>query len=410
MKKILILGDYLNTSPNMGCIMNIVSILQKNKMKVHVLSLGNPDKDGHIFKNIKYWFIKDKFMGRMRSQYIKNPDLKINKYKMLLGIIIHRILCLLMLPFYPLSSLLLLKSYFFKVKRLHEKYDYDAVLSVYKPFETLLSTFLLKKLKISNFKLIFYLLDALGDVELHDWLPIKFVNYIENKWERLLFKQVDLLLLLRSHEEHYKSLQKINNKIEFIDIPYIDGGYDQKCEIIKNNWIYAGSLHVCGRNSVYLCKIVTKYNSILNNKSDMINLDLYGVDYKNKLKKFLNDNIKLHNIVSKDVVLRYLCLADILVVLGQNLKYTISSKIIECINLRKKIIYFYHNDFDGGLSYIKKYPYVLLIDERESIKRNIDKICEFMKKDINISDFDLVSIFKENTPEFTVNKILEVMN
>ena len=85
----------------------------------------------------------------------------------------------------------------------------------------------------------------------------------------------------------------------------------------------------------------------------------------------------------------------------------IPSKIFEYFSFEKKIIHFYKDDEDTCLLYLKKYPYALLIDERNPLADNLDKIIKFLDNEKPVSTRqEWRKDFYMNTPEYTAKLIL----
>ena len=85
----------------------------------------------------------------------------------------------------------------------------------------------------------------------------------------------------------------------------------------------------------------------------------------------------------------------------------IPSKIFEYFSFEKKIIHFYKDDNDTCIPYLKKYPYALLIDERDNFEDNLNKLLDFLGADSKTKySEEWHKNFTMNTPEFSAKLIV----
>ena len=80
---------------------------------------------------------------------------------------------------------------------------------------------------------------------------------------------------------------------------------------------------------------------------------------------------------------------------------------VRYLNIFQLVNLLYH---DASLPYITKYPNSLIIDERLSIEINALSLKRYVDALSSTSVEDLQSIFFENTPEATVDRILACKN
>lgn len=75
--------------------------------------------------------------------------------------------------------------------------------------------------------------------------------------------------------------------------------------------------------------------------------------------------------------------------------------------MRKKIIHFYKDDDDTCIPYLQKYPYSLLIDERDALEYNLKKLLGFLSAKIDsVPKNEWQQAFYMNNPEYSVKLIL----
>ena len=99
--------------------------------------------------------------------------------------------------------------------------------------------------------------------------------------------------------------------------------------------------------------------------------------------------------------------AEVLINFGNYNLNMIPSKIFEYFSFGKKIIHFYKDDNDTCIPYLKKYPYSLLIDERDTFEYNLKKLLGFLSATIcSIPNREWCQAFYMNRPEYSVNLIL----
>ena len=84
------------------------------------------------------------------------------------------------------------------------------------------------------------------------------------------------------------------------------------------------------------------------------------------------------------------------------------SKIFEYMSTGKKIIHVSKGEGDICIEHYKKYPNVLIINEMDEVDVSAKAIKLFMQKECETVDLEqLKEVFKENTPEYTIDLMVD---
>ena len=404
MKKILVLTEEFRamTNANGICTKAIVDVLAK-KNDVQVLSIIDSFKkdlpnefDGikvHYQNNV-WWELKT---NPEHSHFIQNVEIAIRKFR-----------SLLMKPFFPFNSISPIVRFYFNACRLHEKNNFDIVLCFFHPFESFIVGSLLKK-KYPKLKVVHYMLDSLSNYTPHIKLLSKeFCHRRYLKMETWGYTNCDSIINLQVQKKFYNSNPRYDrflNKMKYADIPLFKHhreGYDLKVK--KGMLVYAGSLVREFRNPSYALRLLSllphQYKSFFYSSGDCNDM---VHDYARKYKTIVEGGYIQHNLLEKQLED-----AEVLINIGNYKLNMIPSKIFEYFSYEKKIIHFYKDDGDTCLPYLKKYPYVILIDERDSIEKNLSKLISFLSKKIDPrAESDWYNSFDMNTPEYSAELVLE---
>ncbi|RPA60682.1 hypothetical protein EF384_04350 [Aerococcus agrisoli] len=318
---------------------------------------------------------------------------------------------LIYLPIYPVTSLYTIYKFYRQALKLHKRNDFKIVISSFNPIEGLISGHLLKK-KFNNIKYVMYVLDSLSNTGSGKYLNSNLLQKIGWNWEKRFYSIADKILLMKSHENFHKMnrYDKFRNKMEFVDIPLLTNRFNTKLnnqEASKSiKIIYTGGLDSNRRNPQSALEIFGKL--IKQN----IQLDFYSRgDCESLIKEFekkTSGKIARRGLISHEDSLVKIRESNFLLSIGNSNSDMIPSKIFEYMASGKPIIHFYKFEGDSSNPYLKKYPLALLINENDDEKTNLMKIDKFMKANWNNRvEYDAIKeIFKRNTPEYTVDKIL----
>lgn len=403
MKKILILTEEFRamTNANGVCTKAIVDVLEQGN-DVRVLSmLDSFDNDlPNDYDGIKVAY-QENVWWELKND-LNNPAFLQQIIK-----IMGKARNLLMKPFFPFISISPILRFYLKACKLHEKYKFDMVVCFFHPFEAFVVGGLLKK-RYPELKVVHYMLDSLlnytPSVRL---LSKKFCHdrYLKlENWGYLHCDCIINLLVQRPFYEDDVRYKNFKSKMVYADIPLLKERYDiQNKNIKKGMMIYAGSLIKEFRNPSYALKLFSllpeNYKVFFycsGDCNDMVS------EYAEKYKTIVKGGYVQHDLLEKKMEE-----AEVLINFGNYKLNMIPSKIFEYFSFEKKIIHFYKDDADTCLPYLKKYPYVLLIDERDTLEDNLRNLIRFLSDKITPEqNTDWRKGFYMNTPEYSAKLIL----
>ena len=319
---------------------------------------------------------------------------------------------LLFFPWCRMSSIIVPLRYYFKINELYKKNKYDMICSSNAPFDGTLGTYWFKK-KNPDVYWECYILDTFSNKGQTKYISAKTNDKKGWKWEKKFFDKANKIINIKGDVEHYsKSRYDIyRKKMVNTDVPLFDLKH---YEVIpkKNNekirMIYAGRLLEHLSSPQYLCELLYK----LSKKIDY-SMDFYSSgDCEKIIEKYQNitsGKIKRCGLIDHNELLERYKKADILISIGSKKADLTPSKIFEYMSMGKKIIHIIKNDNDICVESYKKYPKALLIDERDNVEENIEKIIKFINsEDLQIDFNTLKEAFIENTPQYTVELMLKI--
>lgn len=414
-ENILFVTDFYYPHPtSIGiCVDKLVEEFKLMGKKVTIICYDNEIKKRNIVvNNVEIYFIKQKIGERVK----KIADKQKNKlFKILLnylGIFLVRFGQLLFFPWSRMSSIIVPLRYYFKINELYKKDKYDMICSSNAPFDGTLGTYWFKK-KNPDVYWECYILDTFSNKGQTKYISAKTNDKKGWKWEKKFFDKANKIINIKGDVEHYsKSRYDIyRKKMVNTDVPLFDLKH---YEVIpkKNNekikMIYAGRLLEHLSSPQYLCELLYK----LSKKIDY-SMDFYSSgDCEKIIEKYQNitfGKIKRCGLIDHNELLERYKKADILISIGSKKADLTPSKIFEYMSMGKKIIHIIKNDNDICVESYKKYPKALLIDERDNVEENIEKIIKFINsEDLEIDFNTLKEAFIENTPQYTVELMLKI--
>ena len=393
---------YPVTDANGNCILAVAERLQKKGVNIHIVADTIVDgKDVcYNLQGIKVYNIKKNFFDKCMCDYVFSK-------------IIRYVYKIIQLPFYPIDKAYTYYRLYKIIKELDKKHHFHAIVSVFQPMSSLFLGGWLKQRK----KLILYMLDTLVYyIPPHRVLPNWFIKKRFMQIERWIYKKADLIINMQNYKSYYKDNVKFDcfeSKMRYVDFPLFTPTWeiDKSKNYFNNgklNISFMGSLYPEFRNPAYVLKVMSpildEENSILHffsrGEEDVIN------DYSNKCTC-----IESHGFVSREIANEVKLSTDIFINIANNGVNMVPSKIFEYMSYGKRIIHFYHGNEDTCIPYLKKYPYVLIINEMDDFYNNQKKIKDFMKIQIDLNKLgEILKGFKMNTPEYTANIIMEELN
>lgn len=412
-KILIILGMYQpRPSANGICIEKIANELIKRKHSVDCIS--NAEQNSSKIENINginIYRIKPRLTYRIDEWCEYNKTNKLQKFVKIVSTLMNKIKLFMSAFTWPLVSPLYTYRFYNKANKLQRQNNYDIVIGVYTPVDSVYAAHLLKS-KFSDLVYIPYFLDSLSGGYGPKYFSGNLIRERCLKLEKKLVKNADLIVSMESSREHNNIYNHKNlTKTRFLDIPLLEkiicnGNNENGKDGI--NIIFVGSISKSTRDPEFLIKVLEK----LLEKNILVSF-IGAVDCIDQFGDILErypEKIKFSGRVTHEKALEEMAFADALINIGNSNPSMVPSKIFEYMSSGKPIISTYSIKNEPSLKYLKEYQLALSIDESRIDYENIaNEIYEFLTLNKNqFVDFTVLKkIFYKNTPEAFVDAILE---
>lgn len=415
MKRILFITDFYYPQPTSIGISThkITKELQLNGNDVHVLSFGAAnDIDAGDYEDVKLHYVKFRLYDRLLKFYEKRIGSISGKIAYIIAMILIRMPGLFFLGLYPMNSIINIYYIYRMAKKLHNKYSYDMVISTYSPFDGLIAGYLIKR-KFKDLLLVLYVLDTLSNRGPSKWFSSKWTERKGYKWERRIYPYADAVLNMKCHEGHHNNerYNQFRERLYTVDIPlfepkeFKDGGIADLFDHENTHFVYTGRILSHLTSPEYLCELFLKLSE---NQDYKLHFFSSG-DCETVLMQYQkqsNEKIIREGFVERNIAMKAVFDADILVSIGCAESMKVPSKIFDYMSAGKKIIHIKKSDLDIALTYYEKYPLALILSEDDSYDENISRIKDFLYTEKDFNDIeDLNEVFKINKPNHTADII-----
>ena len=308
-----------------------------------------------------------------------------------------------MMPFFPMYSFDFPRRIYHQIIRLHNKRNYDLVVSVFSPFDSTVAGYWFKK-KYQGVKWCLYSLDTFIN-QRYNFLNQK--GNTHNFWLPRFLDKCDMFIYMRSREKEYADsyFDKWRSKMKPADIPLMVKEPNEMNSNHQNEveqWVYAGSL---GAPHYITDDLIDIFMGLNDGKKRELHFYSSGDSFE-KLKAVnasAQSKVICHPYVAHNELMKVYKNADVLV----SIKYSdqISAKIFEYMTYGKKIVHVSGTKDDPNVQYLFKYSRGIVI---EPYKYTTDKcIVKLLSElySLNGKETDL-SYFEMNRPEYTKELIL----
>ncbi len=410
-RKILFLNDfyYPKPMPNGICLHRVAKELIKSGCEVHVIAYKRSGQNAiPEYEGVKIHYIKMRLFFTLRTYGEENILSLLGKIALLAAKPINKIAKLVWLPWFPMASPMTVKRYYIKAGDLHEQHNFDAVISLFNPDDTLFAGARLRK-RFPEIKLGAYILDSLIFLAGKKKLPSLLRNKLSWKFEKMVYENFDKVFNMETHFDHhqFEKYDPYRNKMVFLDTPlFLPRQLILKKKLFdpgKKHLVYMGTLFKSFRNPDYMYRLFVKVN-----EKDDYNLHFYTrgdcessvINYQKKT----NGSVVRHGFVEHSEVDNIYANAHYLINLGVSNSTNISSKIFDYMSIGKPIIHFYYYDNDVNLRYFQKYKLALLIKmDEELFAENALRLGQFLKSAFQktVDSKTLLNTFNKNLPEYT---------
>lgn len=412
MKKVLfIIQSYpSNRSANVLCDDKIIKeMLNNGGYDIHCLVYrfhGQPNYE--LIEGLKIHRLSRGLWWNIYTYARDNETKPFYRFLVKVNRLLMRLKQLVFIPIYPNYEPLLACNMAKAAIRLHNKYNFDLVISEHSGRDTLYAGSQLKKYD-PCVKLVSILWDPISGRQLAKYLPKSYANYMMLKDEIRLLSNSNRIISLqsnRSYQELYSKEKPFFKNIRFLDIPgivrptlsNIDEPFTKKNMI---NMLYSGILSLPDRDPARLIEIIkmSKY-------ADKINLLFFaaGDDGKAKANSILKDfrgHSLIHSYIPKTLLNSVAMHSDILINIGGPNPGMVPSKIFEYMSLGKPILSTFYIDNESSKTYLEHYPASACIDIREPIENCIIAFEYFVEHCLGkeVSFEDVEKNFPMNSPK-----------
>lgn len=313
-------------------------------------------------------------------------------------------------PFYSIAFPLRICS---KIEKLHERYQFDGIVSIYNPFDGALGATIFKK-KHPEVPLVIYNVDTMVKAALKKYFNGIFADFF--RWEKLFLKYCDGYFFMESRKDRYQQTRFLEwkDKLIGVDLPRFSvKKFNRVCEVEDpyvrpaEHWVYAGSLNA---KDYPVADLIDFFLGLPQDKKRFLHFFGRGnqLEKIRQWEKTSNGKVIAHGYTEFEQLKANLFYADVLV----SIKYSnqISAKIFEYLSYGKTIIHFSGNIEDPDVQYLNKYPkaYIVktyLADEKKSFAQFLSWYQQ--QNDINCDDKLLNELYQKSTPEYSVDKIIK---
>ena len=413
MKILFILGAYKpRASANGLCASNVIEQLKCQGHTVTVLANCNIGCDPHEVDNgMEVYRVKQRLSIRLKEYSSVFATRRPITAKIAAGLaaVINKVQLLIMSPVWPVVSTGTMRRFRNAAMALQKRYDFDAVVSVYTPIETLLAGYELKK-AFPQIKYIPYFLDALSGGYGPRYFTQERIIKRGLRIEKQIFPQADMIVAMKSSQEHQlKYNGAYREKFVFLDIPMltqIDGVPELPAlKQRPSKFLFVGSISRNIRDPKTLLDAL----ACMDNKD--IVCEFVGtidcMDAFSNLKQILGERLVFTGYVQHDQLTKKILGADVLLNVGNLISTMVPSKIFEYMSYLKPVISTYDIEDEPSAKYLRQYSLALLLSGQDKPETNAQKIADFLK-DIHSKRVDYETLeaqFYLNTPKAFVEEL-----
>ncbi|SDA30817.1 hypothetical protein SAMN02910447_03269 [Ruminococcus sp. YE71] len=362
---IVIAIDYKNELPQKCEYKNHKIIRIQSKWHKKECKIQSVEKQRNL---LKYLFIFEKTMSFLLSRTIIDKDL-INCY----------------------------------LKALNEITDIDVIIPTCAPFESILASVEYKNYN-DDVRIMPFLFDQFASsVGLYRNKIFYYLcksNHIQ--LEEKMLKYSNRVFFTESWEDHLNTyFSSYNAMFTKIEHPILKPPKDNDKGIIKNNFIYIGSLSYYNRNPLPFLNLIMSNISEFENYS----FDFAGRgDVFDKIMLFNEKckNIACYGVVSKKLANEMINESKYLLSFGNKDITQTPSKIFELIATGKPIIHWCTSSKDPVISILSKYPNHLILFEKDKPNIQLKKLKAFLDMEYIVLKFEKIkNDYETALPEYT---------
>lgn len=408
-KKFIYLTDYYHPAPtSIGiCGDAIIKELIKDGNHVDVVCFGDKTnyKEQELSPGLRVFHVKDRIwelMSRSKKSFMVKS-----------GSIICRMSQLLMIYFFPMTSVSVPIRYLRMVSKLCEMNSYDEIVSSYAPFEACWAAYK-QKMKSPSLKWSIYILDTFTNRGASKFFSEKWNDQHGWRWEQKFFPKADRIINLRCHETHHKQSRYniYREKMYFVDIPLFDPYKfaDVEAQPHKETmrFVYTGRIDSYWYSPKKICELFERISDGKDWKLYFFGSPGDCEGYLDEMNRRTKGKIIKEGLVSRDRIKEELKAADVLVSFCHMDSDKVQSKIFDYMSTGVKILHLTDSSLrDSARGYYKHYGNALVLDDKDwKDKSDLSVICSFLNDGKRLTEDELKDLFIDNRPRTTA-EILE---
>lgn len=257
-------------------------------------------------------------------------------------------------------------------------------------------------------KLVLYQVDPCST----NWTRPKNEKKRALSFERKMYRDADMIITMKPIFEDIKSVipQELQYKFKQLELPLVCKKKDYSKKVISGQrpiCLFSGLIYLGVRDPSYTIDL---FSTLIINKE--VSLHFVGVEKEELPEKYRKLPVVCYGKVSMEKAQELMDGADFLVNIGNIMTNQIPSKIFEYISTGKPIINICKNYDCPTIPYLDKYPLNINLYEKESIKKQRNKLENFILQNYGrrVSNEDVVALYEECTPEFCGKQIMSIFN
>lgn len=414
--KLLVLTDKYFPRPyaNAMCAQELIRIWTRQGHTVDVLAYADFDGMPDRWEGNTVYYVKTD--RRLRLFYYADTFRNTKKGKLahIAANILSKTKGALLLPWQPFYSFSFPERIYKKMCELQERNRYDGVVAILNPLDSNIAACKFKA-KYPNIPYAVFCVDTLRKTFIEQHINRTFADAFI--WEKKILQHCDAYFYMHSRKEDYQlsRYDPYRSKLKESDMPRFKVKNTEQIPKYDfgesgEQWVYAGSIGGPHYNPKQLLEI---FRQIEDSPKRVLHLYTRGTEAERiaALAKNENLNVRVHGYVDAATLESIMASADVIVSLKTSDQ--ISAKIFECMSYGKPVVHFSGHKDDPDVYYLEKYTSGHIVkmyaDNRE---QEIEQLRAFLNtcagKQVDLGD--LRKAFEMSTPEYSAEKILQVIS
>ena len=403
-KTALFIGGSDNSSANTICISNMAKEMVSRGYRVFIVSAGKEYvRKPNDLNGIEVWQVPDSFYTSFARYSKTHPSLFNKTLCQIIQIFRH----ILLLPFYPITSLSRTRKVLNRSKELVEKNDIHLIIATFNSYENIYSGLMIKKMYGDRVRVVSYHLD-LRTVTINNSSIIR--RYVYTHSCSSIVKEchiVDKLLIPYSGRQDIENIRDIEtDKIYYVGFPVCIVQTDgDKCELPFEkeaiNISYIGTLSSNNRDPRKILFLLEQISKLISRR---ILVHIWGNigDIKDVLDS--SPVVRYHGIINNNYVRYVQDHSDFLLNIGNSLAYSmLPSKIFGMFATGKPIINIITNPQDTTIPYFNIYSNSINIKEYDESSIDVHQIAEEINAALGKPLRSIDGLFEDFKPDTICN-------